>query len=40
MSCGSLGNFVIRTRLHRMDEIWELNSVLDEEDWDVIANDI
>lgn len=40
MSGSSLRNLVIRTRLHGVDEIWELNSVLDEEDWDVVANDI
>lgn len=40
MRCGSLRNLIIRTGLHRVDEIRELNSVLDEKDWDVVANDI
>lgn len=35
-----LRNFVIWTRLYRVDEIRELNSILNEEDWDVVANDI
>lgn len=40
MSSSSLRNFVIWTRLHRVDEIRELNSILNEEDWNVIANNI
>lgn len=37
---GRLRYFVIWTRLHRMNEIRELNSVLNEENWDIIANNI
>ena len=40
MSSGGLRNFVIWTWLHRVDEIRELNSVLDEEYRDVVSNNI
>lgn len=40
MSRGSLGDLIIRAWLHGVDEIRELDGVLDEEDWDVVANNI
>lgn len=40
MSRGSLGNLIIWAWLHRVDKIRELYSILDEEDWDVVANNI
>lgn len=40
MSSSGLRDLIIWTRLHRVDEIRELDRVLNEEDWDVVANDI
>jgi hypothetical protein len=36
----SLGHFVVGLRLSSMDDIRELDSVLDEEDWDIVANNV
>jgi hypothetical protein len=38
-SC-ALRNLVIRPRLNRVNEIWELNGILDEEDGYVVAHNI
>jgi hypothetical protein len=35
-----LRNFAIRLRLNSMDQIWKLDRILDEENWDVVSNDI
>lgn len=40
MSSSCLRDLIIWTRLHRVDEIRELDRILNEEDWDVVANDI
>lgn len=40
MCSSSLRDLIIWARLYGVDEIRELDSVLDEEDWDVVANDI
>jgi len=40
MSCGSLRNFIVRTWLDGMDEVWKLDSILNEEDRNVVAHDI
>lgn len=40
MCSSSLRDLIIWARLYRVDEIRELNSILNEEDWDVVANDI
>lgn len=40
MGRSSLGYLIIWAWLHGVDEIRELDGVLDEEDWNVVANDI
>ena len=40
MSCCGLRYLVICTRFDGVDEIRELNSVLDEENRDVVSNDV
>ena len=35
-----LGDLVVRLWLSGMDEIWKLHSILDEEDWNVVAHNI
>ena len=40
MCSGSLGDFAVWLRLDRMDEIWEEDGILDEENRDVVSNDI
>ncbi len=40
MSSGCLGNFTIRTRLNRVDEIRESDGILDEEHWNIVAHNV
>lgn len=40
MRSGSLRNLIIAARLHRVNEIWEENCILDEEDRDIVSDDI
>jgi hypothetical protein len=40
MGSSSLRDFVIWTGFDGMDEIRKLNGILDEENWDIIADDI
>lgn len=40
MSSRCLRDLVIWARLHRVDEIRKPDSILDEENWDVVSNDI
>ena len=40
MSTLTLGNLVVRLGFHRMNEVRELDSILDKEDWDVVADEI
>lgn len=35
-----LWDLAIGAGLYRMDEIWEPNGILNEENWDVVSNDI
>jgi len=37
---GCLRDFTVRLRLHCVDEVRELDSILDEEDWNVVANNV
>lgn len=40
MSRGSLRDFFVWLWLYRVDEIGEFDSILYEEDWGIIANDV
>lgn len=37
---GSLRNLIVRRWFDRVDQVGELNCILDEEDWDVVADNI
>lgn len=40
MSCSSLGDLAVGGRLHGVDEVGEVDSILDEEDWDVVSDNV
>jgi hypothetical protein len=40
MSSSSLRDLIVRPRLDCMNEVWELDGILDEEDGDVVADDV
>lgn len=37
---GSLGHLAVRLGLDGVDQVWELDGGLDEEDWDVVPDDV
>ena len=40
MSCGSLRDLVVGAWLHSVDKVWKEDSILDEEDRNVVSHDI
>ena len=40
MGALTLRYFIVRLRLHSVDNVWEFHCILDEEYWDVVTNDI
>jgi hypothetical protein len=37
---GCLGDLIVWPWLDRMDEIWELDGILNEEDWNVVSDNV
>jgi hypothetical protein len=40
MCSSRLGNLIVAPRLHGVDQVWEEDCILDEEDRDVVSDDI
>jgi hypothetical protein len=40
MGSGCLGDLIVRARLDRVDEVWEPDGILNEEDRNVVSDDI
>jgi hypothetical protein len=40
MCSSRLGNFIVAPGLHGVDQVWEEDCILDEEDGDVVPDDI
>ena len=40
MSSGCLRDLTVRAWLHRMNQIWEPDGILDEENRDIVPNDV
>ncbi len=40
MGSSGLGDLIVRSRLDRVDQIREPDSILDEKDWNIVSHDI